>query len=137
MGVQYLGLHSQPTPVLRTRRLVLLGCWIGNNGEWEFDKERIRHTLQKHLYEYRFCPALDLSRCEDALLALPERVNPTKDKNWKYVEKWGDEPTPTLMVTVERYGYTQKTAMKGVEPNGRGAIQDIGKRLRFRLPEPQ
>lgn len=113
------------------------GRWVGNSGDWEFDKERIRHEVQKNLHEYRFCPALDPTRMEDVLAALPERVNPTKDRNWKFVEKWGDEPTPTLIVTVERYGQKEKTAMKGVAPNGQGAIRDIGKRLRFRLPEPQ
>jgi hypothetical protein len=113
------------------------GHWVGNSGDWEFDKQRIRHELQKNLHEYRFCPALDLTRLEEALAALPERVNPAKDKDWKFVEKWGDEPTPTLTVTVERYGYKEKTAMKSVAPNGYGAIREIAKRVRFRLPQPR
>lgn len=37
-------------------------CWgrfINDQGDWQFNKERICHEIQKNLHPYRFCPALD------------------------------------------------------------------------------
>lgn len=110
------------------------GTWLNNRGDWRFDKERIRHELQKSLYPYRFCPALQPQLIEDVLAALPDVVNPSKDKNWKFVERWGDESLPGLVVTVNRFGIQEKVVMKGVSPNGQGALKDLMKRMKFRLP---
>jgi len=61
------------------------GEWQSNKGDWKFDKDRIRHELQKN--QYRFCPALQHDLVEDVLNTLPDVVNPNKDKKWKFVEK--------------------------------------------------
>jgi len=111
-------------------------CW-GNftdkKGTWRFDKERIRHELEKNLYPYRFCPAFKEGRVEEVLTAFPDEVNPTKDGNWKFIESWEDN-VPGLIVTVNRYGYKEKVIMKGVCPNGYGALKEMAKKLKFKLP---
>src|SRR5437879_112822 len=43
------------------------GRWLNQQGDWQFDKERIRHELEKALYAYRYCPALQPSLVEDVL----------------------------------------------------------------------
>jgi double zinc ribbon protein len=110
------------------------GRWLNENGDWQFDKERIRHELEKNLYAYRFCPALQPGLVEDVLQALPDIVNPIKDSNWKFVERWGDESAPSLLVVVDRYGFKEQVLMKGVCPNGRNVLKDMAKKLKFRLP---
>lgn len=110
------------------------GRWLNDKGDWQFDKERISHELQKNLYPYRFCPALQLGLVEEALKVLPTVVNPTKDKNWKFIERWSDDGSPGLAITVKRFGYEDSVVMKGVCPNGQGALQEMAKKLRFRLP---
>ena len=110
------------------------GRWISKDGDWAFDKDRIRHELQRALHPYRYCPALQATLVEDALRALPDVVNPTKDKNWKFVEKYGDDVEPGLVITSDRYGYREKVTMKGVAPNGPGALNELTKRMNFRLP---
>jgi len=112
-------------------------CWgefIDKKGTWRFDKDRIRHELEKNLYPYRFCPAFNEGRVEEVLNAFPLEVNPTRDKNWKFEESWGDDAGPGLVVTVDRYGYKEKITMKGVCPNGYGALKEIAKKLKFKLP---
>ncbi|MBE0681704.1 MAG: zinc ribbon domain-containing protein [Anaerolineales bacterium] len=109
------------------------GKWLSDKGDWKFDKERIFHELQKTLYQYRFCPALRPELIQDVLNALPDVVNPTKDKNWKFVERWGEENSPGLTVTVNRFGFNEKVVMKGVSPNGQGAIKEMAKRMKFPL----
>jgi len=110
------------------------GRWLNEKGDWQFDKERIRHELEKALYPYRYCPALQAGLVEDVLQALPEVVNPFSDKNWKFVERWGDESSPGLLVTVDRYGFKEQVVMKGVCPNGKSVLKEMGKKLRFRMP---
>ena len=33
--------------------LFTFGKWLNKNGDWQFDKERIRHYLQKNLFHYK------------------------------------------------------------------------------------
>ncbi len=90
MGVQHHRVAPWRTlPFTENSQWFCWGSWLNNRGDWRFDKERIRHELQKALYQYRFCPALQPELVEDALNALPDVVNPNKNKNWKFVERWG------------------------------------------------
>jgi hypothetical protein len=112
------------------------GKWLDNAGNWQFDRERIRHELQKNLYQYRFCPALDLTLVERAFEAFPETVNPKKDRDWKFVESWGDG-IPGLVVVVTRYGLKDKATMIGAAPEGHRALQKLIQRVHgLRLPAP-
>jgi len=110
------------------------GKWQNSKGDWEFDKERIRHELEKALYNFRFCPALSTDKVEAILSAIPNSVNPTKDHNWKFVESWGDESVQGLTVTVDRYGFKEKVTMRGVAPSGQGAIREIAQKMKLSLP---
>jgi hypothetical protein len=115
-------------------------CWgrfVSDQGDWQFDKERIRHELDKRLYPYRFCPALETQRVSDVLSAFPQVVSPKKDKDWKLVENWGGAAVSGLVIKVTRYGMVDEVVMKGVCPNGYGALKRMGKSLKFRLPSPE
>ena len=107
-------------PFARYSKWFCWGRWLNKKGDWEFDKERIRHDLQRKLYPYRFCPAMNQEHIEDALSALPNVVNPNKDKNWEFVTDY----------------LHSGTVHKGVAPKGFGALADMGKRMRLRLPKP-
>lgn len=112
------------------------GRWATKKGDWEFDKERIRHELQRNLYKHRFCPALDLQLVEETLQAFPDSVNPKKDKDWKFVSSW-EEEVPGFVVVVKEYGYEERKTMIGVAPSGPGALQEIVRKVRgLRLPAP-
>lgn len=113
-------------------------CWgkfLNDKLDWEFDKGRISHELQKNLYHYRFCPALNEDRLKEVLGAFPETVNPTNDPNWKLIQNYnvedGDGPIATI---TDEYGLTSKVVLEGVCPKGRGALQEIEKRLKYRFP---
>ncbi len=105
------------------------GRWLNKHGDWEFDKARIRHELEKMLFRVRFCPAMQDSPALAVLDALPDKVNPNNDKNWKFVQSY-DESASGLRMTVNEFGFKQTVVMKGVAPNGRGAFDEIGKRLK-------
>lgn len=112
------------------------GRWLNNKGDWQFDKERIRHNLQVQLFPIRYCPALQPSLVNEVVDALPDKVNPSKDKNWKFVQSWSGEDEPGgLVVKTKRYGFEETVVMKGVCPNGMGALKEIVKRVKtHRLP---
>ncbi len=111
------------------------GNWLNNKGDWKFNKERIKHELQKRLYQHRFCPSMQPELIDDVIKNLPDTVNPYKDKNWKFVENWGDENLNGLAVTVERFGFKEKVVMKGVCPNGLGSLKEMAKHMKYRLPD--
>jgi hypothetical protein len=120
-------------PFVEHAQWLTWGRWVSKDGDWEFDKERLRHELQKNLYPYRFCPAIQLGLVEEVLEALPARVNPKKDKDWKFVQSWDD--TPGLVMTVSQYGFREEITMIGVAPSGTGALQKIMKKVKsLRLP---
>jgi double zinc ribbon protein len=105
------------------------GTWLNNQGDWKFDKERIRHELQKTLYPYRFCPAMQHGIIEDAINALPDVVNPKNDINWKFIEKWGDDISSFSTIAISRPGYQGRVAVIGVCPNGKGALKELVKKM--------
>ena len=114
--------------------LFTFGKWINNRGDWQFDKERIRHYLEKNLYLYRFCPAINLALTDEAINAFPDIVNPNKDKNWEFVEDYGS--TEGLLVKRQEYGFTETVYMKCVAPKRRKPIiEEISKRMKLKLPE--
>lgn len=61
-----------------------------DHGRWVFDKERIRHALERQLYENRFCPVLNRERVLKTLGAMPGRVDPKRDLGWEYITKWAE-----------------------------------------------
>ena len=107
------------------------GRWISKDGDWEFDKDRIRHELEKNLFHVRFCPALKVDLVETVLSALPTTVNPKKDKNWKFVESYDE---PGIIIRINLYGTPSNVTMKCVAPNGKGALNDIAKKVGLQLP---
>lgn len=110
------------------------GKWLNNDGDWQFDKERIKHELSKNLYSCRFCPALNPTLIQDVLEALPSVVNPQKNKNWKFIETYTAESN-TLSWTRNQFGFEQTTYVKGVGPNGKAFLKDINDNIKRKLPD--
>lgn len=110
------------------------GRWLNNEGDWEFDKNRIKHELLKNLHPYRYCPALNPSLIEEVINALPEVINPKKNKNWKFIESYSAENN-SLVWTTNEYGYEQTRYIKGVGPNGKAFLNDISDSIKRKLPD--
>lgn len=110
------------------------GRWLNQKGDWEFDKPRIQHELEKRLYNYRFCPALQHDLVQEAIAALPEQVNPNKNKNWEFVQSW-DDNVQGLVFTTRSHGYVETITVIGVAPNGVGALREVSKGMKgLQLP---
>jgi len=113
--------------------LFTYGKWINDKGDWQFDKERIKHELERNVYQYRFCPAMNLDLIKDVLEAFPDIVNPLNDKKWKFVRSYSSENG--LKVLVNDYGYEEEVYMKGAEPkNMKDLINEISKKIKRKLP---
>lgn len=110
------------------------GKWLNNNGDWQFDKDRIKHELLKNLHPYRYCPALNLSLIEEVVDSLPSIINPTKNKNWKFVESYSAENNSLVWRTTE-YGFEEKKYLIGVCPNGKAFLKDLAENIRRKLPD--
>lgn len=110
------------------------GRFTDRNGEWEFDKARMRHELERALYPVRYCPALDGSRIGAVLAALPDRVNPARDAKWQFVQDWSGSAVDGLVIRLRQYGELQNVTVTGVTPSGQGALQDTARKLRLQLP---
>jgi RNA polymerase subunit RPABC4/transcription elongation factor Spt4 len=114
--------------------LFTFGKWLNNGGDWQFDKERIQHNLQKNIFQMRFCPALKLNLIEDVLKAFPDKVNPSIDKNWKFIQNWGSEVG--LPVKVKQFGIVETVYMKCVAPIDKiKFMKDITTQFNIKLPE--
>ena len=110
------------------------GEWLNKDGDWRFDKERIRHALEKNIYHNRFCPAINLSLIEEVVAFFPEIVNPSKNKNWRFRENFGGQDG--LLLKINKYGYDETVYMECVEPaNISEIIKEIGKKMKNKLPE--
>ena len=47
-------------------------------------KEELESAVIGELIEYRYCPLLNLKEIREFIRQLPERIDPRKDKEWKY-----------------------------------------------------
>jgi hypothetical protein len=110
------------------------GKWLNNNGDWQFDKERIKHELAKNLHSHRYCPALNPTLIQEVIEALPNVVNPNKNKNWKFIESYSAESN-ALVIRVNEYGFEQTRYLKGVCPNGKDFLKDITENIKRKLPD--
>lgn len=110
------------------------GKWLNNDGDWEFDKERIKHELAKNLHSHRFCPALNPTLIQEVLEALPSVINPKKNKNWKFIESYSSANN-ALVLTINQYGYEQTRYITGVCPDGNGFIKDLTDNIKKKLPD--
>lgn len=110
------------------------GKWLNDDGDWEFDKERIKHELAKNLHPYRFCPALNPELIQEVIDALPKVINPKKNKNWKFIETYSAENNALVWKTNQN-GYEQTRYIKGVGPNGKAFLKDITDSIKRKLPD--
>lgn len=110
------------------------GKWLSRDGQWGFDLNRIRHELEKNLYKFKYCPALNLTFVEAVLDVLPKVVNPFTDSNWKPVETWDKNMGSALAVNVKNdWGSIETRYYIGAAPRSRKAIETIISNARKKL----
>jgi hypothetical protein len=111
------------------------GKWLNNKGDWMFDKEQIKHELIKNVHYCKFCPAINLDLIQDIVTALPNVINPTVNKNWKFKQTYNKDSGNILSATTREYGFEQNEYYDGVVPNGKAFIKDIAENIRKKLPD--
>lgn len=114
--------------------LFTYGKFLNTKGDWEFDKDRISHKLEKSLFQYRFCPAMNLELVKDVLEAFPSKVNPSKDKDWKFVRNYRSQDG--LKITEKgSFGYVDEYYVNGASPESmKKFLTEISKKMTRKLP---
>ena len=115
------------------------GEFVDGSGLFRFNKPRLRAELARRLFEYRFCPALNLPLAEAVFEALPESVNPKRDMGWRFVETWEQRPGALETVRNIGEGYEERRWAVGVRPSGIEALEPILRRVgakRIPIPSP-
>lgn len=115
--------------------LFTYGKFLNTKGDWEFDKDRISHQLEKNLYQYRFCPAMDLDLVKDVLIAFPDRVNPSKDNDWKFIRNYRSQDGLKISEK-DSYGYVDEYYANGAAPTSmKNFLAQMSKRMNKKLPK--
>ncbi len=71
-------------------------CWfffgsLDQHKVYNINKEELEHATIGHLIEYQHCPLLNLDKVAEFIQRLPNRIDPRKDKEWKYNKRRGTE----------------------------------------------
>ncbi len=114
--------------------LFYYGRWLNKDGDWQFDKDRILHELQKHMHPYKYCPAMDLGLVQEVLDALPDLVNPKKNRNWEYIET-SIFSENSISYTIRDEDYTETRYRIGVRPANKSYLTEIIKNIKRKLPD--
>jgi hypothetical protein len=66
-------------------------CWfffgsLDQHKVYNINKEEMENVAIGHLSEYHSCPLLNLDRIRTFIQQLPDRIDPRKDKEWKYTK---------------------------------------------------
>lgn len=122
-------------PFTKYSQIWTYGKWLNTKGDWEFDKERIKHELEKNIYKFQFCPSLNLDLIIDVINIFPEVVNPAKDENWEFVKNYGSQEG--LKITEKSsFGYADEYYAKGAEPKSmKKFLINLSSRLKMKVPE--
>jgi hypothetical protein len=89
------------------------------NGEWIFDKEKIKQEINNQLEQLNFCPIFNSDKILKLFKSIPDKVNPQIDISWSFVDnnfdlwswkndhwknEWGEKKFPgySLVVGVEK-----------------------------------
>ena len=90
-----------------------------DNGDWVFDKQRIKEELESNIIRLNYCPLLESDKILKVADELPERLNPKINLDWafksqdyktwiwyngKWISSWGDDKFPSfaMMIGIER-----------------------------------
>lgn len=57
---------------------------LDHNRVYHIHKEELEGAAIGELIEYRYCPLLDLDHIRELIRQLPERIDPRKDREWRY-----------------------------------------------------
>jgi hypothetical protein len=58
------------------------------DGTFIVNKDKLEHYLKNNARKYGACPAFDLNKMLRLLDAIPDKINPNRDKNWEYVTEY-------------------------------------------------
>lgn len=121
-------------PFTEYSQIFTYGKWLNTKGDWQFDKQRISHEIEKNIYKYRFCPAMNLELIMDVINAFPEIVNPAKDDNWKFIKNYGSQDG--LKITEKsNYGYVDEYYANGASPKSmKKFLISLTSRLTRKIP---
>ncbi len=94
-------------------------------GEWVFDKKNIKNKLNEEFQKVKYCPLVDVQKIKDAVLKLPDRINPKIDLEWGFksqdyqtwiwhngdwISRWGEKfPSFTMITGIERISKKERT----------------------------
>ena len=105
------------------------GGWLNDQGDWKFDKQRIRHELERNLKYYQGCPHINFELISKVIAAIPDIVNPYNDKDWEFVEGRSEDDIGMIFCTTDYYGHERREMMIGVAPRGKAAMKKIMKKV--------
>ena len=94
------------------------GRWLTEDGDWQFDRERILHGLRRQLHRYRFWPLLEMPFVENVVSALPTVVKPKRDRGWTFVRGWAGGPERGLALRYRESNTVIRVNAVGVAPSG-------------------
>ena len=76
----------------RTSQTTAIAVWfafgsLDHNQVYNIHKSDLESAAIGELVEYRYCPLLDLGKIRELIRRLPGRIDPRKDREWKYNRK--------------------------------------------------
>ena len=116
------------------------GFLAGNRLIWTFDKKHIRHELESNIFNFRFCPHLNIRLIEAVLDALPDQLDVEKNADWTYHESYDAIPGRPKIIQREQhedYTTTNEFYADGVRPVGLNAFRELLRKSfkKAQLPE--
>jgi hypothetical protein len=67
---------------------------LDRNQVYQIHREDLESAVIGELIEYHYCPLLDLDAIRAFVRELPERIDPRKDREWRYNRKPNESSTP-------------------------------------------
>ncbi len=70
--------------------------YLDKNQVYQLRQENLESGVMSELLEYHYCPLLHLDRIQTFLKTFPKRIDPRKDREWRYARRQTERSAPVV-----------------------------------------
>ena len=90
--------------------------YLDKNRVYQLRQENLESAVMSELLEYHYCPLLRLDQIQAFLRSFPKRIDPRKDREWRYARRQAERSAPVVTSPTFDQRSVRETAILPVSP---------------------
>jgi len=90
--------------------------YLDKNQVYQLRQENLESAVMSELLEYHYCPLLRIEQIQAFLRTFPKRIDPRKDREWRYARRQAERGTPVVTSPLFDQRAAREVAIMPVSP---------------------